>query len=626
MKSRFSFRELGLVAKSRIGLRISIAVFLSILAVEAIILIPSYKNYERDLVEKVNQSSLSTFRTGLNIMYQQSGRIDPEILKLIQSDAAILGGRIFDTDGKTVAAFGNPPIALQAFGKVSGSGFLMTGKTHIDFLWKKSTTSLPVDIAARVDTSWIERELLFFLLRIAGLVLLISSCVVLVTMAALGHMIITPVLTLHDRLNAAKMDPENAHRQIDPEPSRKDELGDMIQSLNDLLGHVSRAHDAKLKKKDERFYDFARAASDLFWETSADHKFSYISEKFREITDHSPNDYIGKPIHSLFLFSASRETRRVFWTSLRQSKPFRNLTFHLTRQDGSEFYLAINGTPYYDMDGNFAGYRGSGVDISDQMNAQRALVSAKEAAEISNRTKSEFLANMSHELRTPLNAIIGFSEMVTTEAFGPIGNRKYSDYVRDINDAGRLLLDIINDILDLSKIEIGHLELRKSEISIVNLINACVKIIEPRAQEKNIHISFDAEAWRTQTLLADEIRLKQMLINLLSNAVKFTPPEGRIEIGVSFDRDKGLSISVTDNGIGISPEDQGRILNPFTQVDSSLNRVYEGTGLGLPLTMAFIELHGGKLAILSDLEQGTRATLTFPPGPAPDPAGNKLAS
>lgn len=622
MKNRFSFKELGLVAKSRIGLRISIVVFLSILAVETIILIPSYKNYERDLLEKVNQSSLSAFQTGLKIMHRRSAAIDQEILAAILSNPAILGGRIFDDAGKTVASFGNEPIELQAFNKTASTGFLMSGNAHVDFLWKKTATALPFDIAARVDTSWIAQELLFFLLRIAGLVLLISTCVVLVTMVALGHMIITPVLTLHNRLHAAIEDPENAHQQVVPEPSRKDELGDMIQSLNDLLGHVSVAHDAKLKKKDERFYDFAWAASDLFWETTADHKFSYISEKFREITDHSPTDFIGKPVHSFFLFSASRENKRAFWTSLRLNNPFRNLTFYLTRQDGTEVHLAISGTPYYDGDGNFSGYRGSGVDISDQIEAQQALISAKEAAEISNRTKSEFLANMSHELRTPLNAIIRFSEMVTSEAFGPIGNKKYSDYVQDINDAGHLLLDIINDILDLSKIEIGHLELRKAEVNIVDLTNACLKIIEPRAQEKNINISFDDRRWKQKTLIADEIRFKQMLINLLSNAVKFTPEEGTIDIDISNDKDLGLSISVIDNGIGIAPADQNKILSPFTQVDSSLNRAYDGTGLGLPLTKAFIELHGGNLSISSKLNQGTRVALIFPP----DLVIEKLAS
>ncbi len=243
--------------------------------------------------------------------------------------------------------------------------------------------------------------------------------------------------------------------------------------------------------------------------------------------------------------------------------------------------------------------------------SKRRLREAKEEAELSNRSKSEFLANMSHELRTPLNAIIGFSELTQNQAFGPVGDEKYIDYAKDINDSGHHLLQLINDILDLSKIEAGKLDLYESFVDLDEVVLSSMTIIKERADSGNLKV-VSKVPHNLPTLYADGLKLKQILLNLLSNAVKFTQPGGTIELTVSATPEHGLTMRVSDNGIGIAKENLSKVIAPFAQVDSTLSRAYEGTGLGLPLTKALVEMHGGTLDIESETGVGTAVTVQLP--------------
>ncbi|MGH7125782.1 MAG: sensor histidine kinase [Stellaceae bacterium] len=239
------------------------------------------------------------------------------------------------------------------------------------------------------------------------------------------------------------------------------------------------------------------------------------------------------------------------------------------------------------------------------------LRQAKETAELASRVKSEFLATMSHELRTPLNAVLGFSEMIRAGGSGPI-DAKYQAYAADIHASGEHLLALISDILDISKIESGRLELHEERTSLAKLVTRCARLIAPRAEEGALTVVERLSA-DLPDVVVDEMRLKQALINLLSNAVKFTRPGGRVEISAGELEDGAIEIAVADDGIGMRPEDVPVALEPFRQLDSGLSRPYEGTGLGLPLAKRLIELHGGRLAIWTALECGTRVTLRLPP-------------
>ena len=250
-------------------------------------------------------------------------------------------------------------------------------------------------------------------------------------------------------------------------------------------------------------------------------------------------------------------------------------------------------------------------DITQRRQFEHGLREAKEAAELANHSKSEFLANMSHELRTPLNAIMGFSQIMHAEMFGALGNARYRGYAKDIMDSGQHLLGIIDDILDLAKIEAGKLTPVKSRLDARAAIEAAIRIVMGRAEKQGIEIK-QRIAPRLPDLIADERMLKQMLMNLLSNAVKFTPKGGKVCVSARRERSGALAIMVTDTGIGIAAEDIPRVMAPFGQVESVLSRHFQGTGLGLPLTKSLAELHGGTLELTSKPGLGTRVTVRFP--------------
>ena len=252
------------------------------------------------------------------------------------------------------------------------------------------------------------------------------------------------------------------------------------------------------------------------------------------------------------------------------------------------------------------------LDITDRKRAEDELRQAKEAAESANQSKSQFLANMSHELRTPLNAVLGFSEVMMSEIMGPLGDRRYHEYAKDIHDAGSHLLDIIDDILDMSKIEAGHFALDAQWIDVADLIGETLRLIGARAREGGLTVVREIEP-NLPPLYADLRSVKQILLNLLGNAVKFTPSGGKVTVAARLLPSRGLALSVSDTGLGIAAQDIPQALKPFGQIERALSRRHGGVGLGLPLSKHLAELHDGTLEIASEPGKGTNVSVYFPP-------------
>ena len=253
------------------------------------------------------------------------------------------------------------------------------------------------------------------------------------------------------------------------------------------------------------------------------------------------------------------------------------------------------------------------LDITERKKVIEAEI-MKETAEAANKAKSDFLASMSHEFRTPLNAVIGFSELMSTGLGGPLTDQQ-KEYVTDIFTSGQHLLSLVNDILDLSKVEAGRMELQMNEFNIERLIETSIALFKEEAYKHSLQMTFKI-THGLDTMIGDERKIKQVLFNLLGNAVKFTPDGGRIQVEATLTDDKEfLKYSVSDTGIGISSEDQNKLFKPFEQVDTRLTRKYKGTGLGLSLCKQLVELHGGRIWVESEAGKGSKFIFVIPVRP-----------
>ena len=355
----------------------------------------------------------------------------------------------------------------------------------------------------------------------------------------------------------------------------------------------------------ERFKDISRLVSDWIWETDADFAFTYVSPRVMEVLKLHPRHFSGQTLFDLGK-TAEPPTRD-------SRSPFRDMLYEIADGDGETRLCLVSGLPVFDdKSGAFKGYRGTGRDVTETKRREEALLSAKLMAEEANRFKGEFLANMSHELRTPLNAIIGFSEIMRSETFGKLGNDRYVEYSKDILDSSRHLLGIINDILDISKADAGKLQLYEEEVDLRQEVQDAVRLFSEHAADVGLKLKTDLPAV-PPPLWADRRKIKQILLNLLSNALKFTPPGGEVRVSSATDPANGdLLLVVSDSGIGIDKKDIDKVFSAFGQVESSLSRRYEGTGLGLPLSVALVELHGGKLELESQVGRGTTITVRLP--------------
>ncbi|MDH5721839.1 MAG: ATP-binding protein [Alphaproteobacteria bacterium] len=329
--------------------------------------------------------------------------------------------------------------------------------------------------------------------------------------------------------------------------------------------------------------------------------FGYLEE-----TDKIEMNWFMERVHK---FDVGR-VGQIFQRAMIEEKNY-DMEFSIHRPDGQERYVRCEGRCEKDESGEVVALYGILQDMTERALHEKKLRAAKNAAEQAYAAKSRFLANMSHELRTPLNAIIGFSEMMKNQILGPIFNEKYLEYSASIYDSGQHLLDIITDILDMSKIEEGKYALSITDVRLEDVINRAFRMVEARASDGNVTLKKPDLRARNIILQADRRALLQIFLNILSNAVKFTREKGMIWVDV-HESSEHVIIKIHDNGVGIPPNKLASVLKPFEQVSGEYTRNHEGTGLGLSITRELVMLHGGKMDIESTVDVGTTVTIKLP--------------
>lgn len=362
----------------------------------------------------------------------------------------------------------------------------------------------------------------------------------------------------------------------------------------------------------ERFRHFSESSADWFWEMDANLRFTYFSENFASIFGLSPASVLGKTRGDLVARTPLNDKAILdaHLAILEQHLPFRDFEYRIQDAAGEVRWMSVSGIPIFEPDGRFIGYRGTGQNITPRKKLEEELqehrrnleekvqlrtaelAEARRAAEAANAAKSAFLASMSHEIRTPMNAVLGMTHLIRRSGVTP----QQAERLEKIDAAGRHLLDVINAILDLSKIEAGHLVLEEKEFSLPAVLSNVASILQERARAKNLALTVEAPELPFH-LLGDSTRLQQALVNYAGNAIKFTETGG-VSIRAYFvsgdDEGALIRFEVTDTGIGVSPQDVERLFKPFEQADNTTSRKYGGTGLGLAITRKLAEAMGGE--------------------------------
>ena len=335
----------------------------------------------------------------------------------------------------------------------------------------------------------------------------------------------------------------------------------------------------------------------------------YVNDRFTELFGPSSDQLVGQPIEQLESAKLDRENATMMTAALMRNDG-EPIELQSRGRNGRIFWVEARISTIQRVENGKFRWVVISRDVTERRRVQQELLRAKEEAEAGNRAKSNFLANMSHELRTPLNAIIGFTELIEQGVDETGWNASYREYLGDVSASGRHLLDLINTILDLSKIEAGLLQLNIAPVDLRELVEISIGLVSSLARSGNISLSANLPA-HCPEIAGDFLKLKQVLLNILSNAIKFTPSGGRIGVGLAFTSDSAV-ISVSDTGCGISPENLKRVTQPFIQVENSLARKFPGSGLGLAIALELCKLHGGKLSIDSIEGEGTTVHITVP--------------
>jgi len=370
--------------------------------------------------------------------------------------------------------------------------------------------------------------------------------------------------------------------------------------------------ETQLKSSEQRFREFASLAGDWYFEADRDLNITYLSEGFETISGMSTDLFLGVSWEKITrnAIATMQEKDHAPWLDLLEAwktgRPTRDHRMLFRFASGIDRTISTSGEAMLDGDGNRVGYRGVAKDVSNLIGAEERAIEERRRAEAANRAKSEFIANMSHELRTPLNAIIGFAGVMEQQMFGPIENDRYRSYAGDVSASGQHLLSLVNDILDLSRIEADRHSYDPEWLDLEDEIERVCVLFREEPGGRTLSPECGSEGGR---VWADRLAFRQVLINLVGNAIKFTPDDCHIRI-VGAGADDGASLSVVDNGSGMSAADAELALEPFGRAASS--EIAGGTGLGLPITRKLVEMHGGELELDTAPGAGCSVRATFP--------------
>ncbi len=419
-------------------------------------------------------------------------------------------------------------------------------------------------------------------------------------------------------LAAEKLKVDNSNRLL--EKAVRERTEQLVNANEDLKQEIAERKQAEeaLKASEEKYRSIIESIEEGYFELDLAGNVIFCNDSLCSIVGYAREDLLGMNNRDYTAPETAQKMYKIFSEVYRTGISARSSDFEVIRKNGDTIFIEISASLVRDSSGTPVGFRGVLRDVTDRKQHEIELQKSKEAAETANRAKSDFLANMSHELRTPLHHIMGFTELVVTKCFGEL-NEVQEEHLNDVLQSSKHLLSLINDVLDLSKIEGGKMEINLSEVHVERLIEQSLLMFKEKAMKHRINLSIDAEGI-PPFINADERKLKQIIYNLLSNAIKFTPDGGTIrlnarqvdpralahrKIGEGHPDGNGhryIEFAIVDTGIGITPENQERIFGRFERVDESMNRRYEGTGLGLALSKDLVELHGGKIWVESEGE------------------------
>lgn len=593
------------VIRSVLAWRITAALFVVVILVETAIIVPSSLRYREDMMNRLVDTA--TIAIGLVAPATPSA--------LDRFDAAAALSRLRQIDGVVGLSMTELPMGLEAVAgevvEMSLLGLPYTGfvdhrpddTSRYEIARRVSTPAGDFAISLRFDTAWIDTRITEYIWRIAGLVLLISACVSLTTLALVGGWIIRPLFRIRNALTAASQDPANA-MNYRLGTTGNDEVGETYTAIDTLLFEVSRTYKEQLATLGA----IARETSDGIVSYGPDGVLTFANAACLRLCNASSLSQLASEGKPLFRLPGAGAVH-IGQIGIRDELSGQAM---LSGLNGTTTPCLVSSRVLTDDAGTvlqkFAIFR----DITEIRQASKQLEYKNMQLEAADRNKSEFLANVSHELRTPLNAIIGFSNIMRDEIFGKIDNPQYREYVQDIHHSGEHLLQVINALLDLRKVEAGELELTPEAVDLEELLRDTRRMIAPVIEQHGHSVLLDLPG-KPVTVLIDRQKMRQVLLNLLGNAAKFSPTPGEIRVTVAEIPPEGLTIAITDHGIGMTEEQIRIAMTSFGQVDSGLDRRFDGVGLGLPLSLALTELHGGRLTLSSIPDRQTTATIHLPP-------------